>query len=71
MTLSAAGKVVNPKIVKGDSFVRVLHTMEKGDVIEIVTSPTPTVKLNGDNILNQVDRLSRFAPLKVQPGGND
>jgi hypothetical protein len=65
MTLSAAGKVVNPKIVKGDSFVRVLHTMEKGDVIEIVTSPTPTVKLNGDNILNQVDRL------KVQPGGND
>lgn len=71
MTLSAAGKVVNPKILKGDSFVRVLHTMKEGDVIEIVTSPTPTVKLNGENILNQMDRLSRFAPLKVQPGGND
>lgn len=71
VTMTATGKVVNPKISRGASYVRLLQTLQAGDVVEIVTSPTPMARLNGVNVLNKIDRASSFVKLNLQPGSND
>lgn len=57
----ASGTVVNPKLVINDAYVRVLDTMQDGDVItmDFAANP-PTVKKNGVNFIGQCDRTSKF-----------
>lgn len=68
--LQAEGQVTNPKLIKDDAYIRILDTMEAGDVIEIVFFPYVRVRKNGENILNKVDRASNFAGMQMQPGIN-
>lgn len=68
--LQAVGQVINPKLIKDDVYIRILDTMEAGDVIEIAFSPYVRIRKNGANILNKVDRTSNFTGLQMRPGVN-
>ena len=67
----AKGEVVNPTLKKGDYFIRILDTMQDGDVIEIdfVKTP-PTVKKNGVNIIGKTTRDSNFKDMVLSIGTN-
>ena len=71
-TLTASDKVRNPKITKDGAFVRLLLTMQAGDVIHISTAPGQ-MRVTQDgvgNILQKVDRTSQISGLRMQPGAN-
>ncbi len=63
----AKDEVVNPAMRLDDgSYIRVLTTMQRGDVLEINTSAgEKAIYLNGVNITNRIDRSSSFIGLKV------
>ena len=71
-TLTASSEVLNPKITKDGAFVRLLLTMQAGDVIRITTAPGQMrVTQDGQgNILQMVDRQSQISGLRMQPGTN-
>ena len=65
----AKGDVVNPSLIIGDSYVKVLDTMSTGDVIEMdFTNSPPTVKKNGKNIIGKCDRKSSFDTMILNKG---
>lgn len=63
----AKDNVVNPAMRLDDgTYIRVLTTMKKGDLLEINTNPgEKAIYLNGTNITNRMDRTSNFIGLKV------
>lgn len=69
VTITAEGRVDNPKIVNGSAYVRLLDGLQAGDTVVISTKP-PRITKNGANILNKVDRTSNFTGLAMQPGAN-
>lgn len=67
----ARGNVVNPKITLRSTgqFVRIITEMQKGDRIEIdTTNRNQTIKMNGENIYNRIDRQSQT--FEIKPGGD-
>lgn len=57
----ALGTVVNPKLIIGNAYVKVLTTMTADDVIEMdFTSAPPTIKKNGTNCIGLCDKKSAF-----------
>ena len=71
ITITADDAVTNPKIIKDGVFVRLIDTLEKGDVVIITTNPRSIrITKNGQNILNKVDRASNFAGMQMSPGTN-
>lgn len=68
----AKGVVTNPKLIIGNSYVRVIDVMEEGDTIEIdfVKNP-PTVKKNGINIIGKCDRTSSFDTMVIGIGDTE
>lgn len=66
-TAIGPGTVQNPKLIHGDSFVRVLYTMNPGDVVDIDTEKR-VVRINGVNALNKIDKASSFGGMRVDPG---
>lgn len=71
ITMTADGTVVNPKIVKDGSFVRLIDELEAGDTVVITTDPRKIrITKNGQNVLNRADRASSFTGLQLQPGSN-
>ncbi|MBR5596480.1 MAG: phage tail family protein [Lachnospiraceae bacterium] len=65
----AKGMVVNPALIIGESYVRVLDTMIEGDVLEMdFTNSPPTVKKNGKNIIGKCDRKSSFDTMILNKG---
>lgn len=71
ITMTADGTVVNPKIVKDGSFVRLIDELAAGDVVVITTDPQRVrMTKNGENVLNHADRASSFTGLQLQPGSN-
>lgn len=67
--LFARGEVVNPKIIKGDRYVRLLTTLHEGDVAEIdITAKTITI--NGQDALHLIDRTSGFTDMAFEVGDN-
>ncbi|MDY2656273.1 MAG: phage tail family protein [Candidatus Limiplasma sp.] len=66
-TAMGPGTVQNPKLIHGDAFVRVLYTMNPGDVVDIDTEKR-IVRINGVNALNKIDKASRFGGMRVDPG---
>ncbi len=65
----ARGEVVNPKLIAGDGFVRVLTTLREGDTLE-VDGRARSVALNGVNISTRLDRRSDFSGIAFAPGSN-
>ena len=66
-TAMGPGTVQNPKLIHGDAFVRVLYTMNPGDVVDIDTEKR-IVRINGVNALNKIDKASGFGSMRVDPG---
>lgn len=66
-TAMGPGTVQNPKLIHGDAFVRVLCTMNPGDVVDIDTEKR-VVRINGVNALNKIDKASSFGGMRVDPG---
>lgn len=67
--LYARGEVENPRIIKGDSYVKILDTMEQGDIIEIDLTEK-TITKNGVNYLSRIDRSSNFTGINLGVGDN-
>lgn len=66
-TALGPGTVKNPKLLHGGAFVRVLCTMQPGDVTEIDTEKR-IVRINGQNALGRIDKASAFDGMRVDPG---
>lgn len=67
----AKGNVTNPVLKKDDKYVKLLDTLQSGDVliIDLVSSPAKITK-NGENIIRLVDRTSSFTDMKFDVGNN-
>ena len=61
--------VVNPQLVKGQYYIRVLTTLHAGDKLTIDTEKKQ-VKLNGASILHLVDKTSNWAGMRMDVGVN-
>lgn len=61
--------VQNPKLTRGSAYVRVLCALNPGDALEIDTEAR-TVRLNGQNVLNKVDKRSNFQQMVMGVGLN-
>ena len=68
---TALGDVTNPMLKKDDKFIKILDTMEAGDVIEmdLVSKPVKITK-NGVNIIGKTDRQSSFNEMVFNVGQN-
>ncbi len=65
--MTARGEVTNPKLIAGSGYVRVLGTLDAGDVLTI-DGRTKAVTLNGENASAKLDKTSRFDGIVFQPG---
>lgn len=69
---TAKGEVVNPKLTVNGNYVRVIDTMQEGDVIIIdFTKNPPTVKKNGVNYVGHCDRTSAFDEMALVVGDSE
>lgn len=65
----ANGEVVNPKLIINGEFVRVIDTLEHGDVLEMdFTTLPPRVTKNGVNFIGHCDRTSNFTDMVLSLG---
>lgn len=71
VVLTANGPVTNPKIIINGHYVRVLDTMNEGDVIimDFAANP-PTVRKNGVNHIGRCDRTSEFDQMGLSIGNS-
>lgn len=69
VVMTVRGDVENPSIYKndGESYIRVLETLYEGDKLEIDVA-NRSVRLNGKNIINKVDRYSDFRGMQLGIG---
>lgn len=65
--LTCRGPVKNPKLIKDEAFIRILTTLEKGDVLEIDTFQR-SIRLNGKNAITLLDRESSFSGMTLEVG---
>ena len=65
--LTCRGPVKNPKLMKDGAFIRILTTLEKGDVLEIDTFQR-AIRLNGKNAITLLDRASSFSGMTLEVG---
>ena len=69
---TAKGEVVNPKLTVNGNYVRVIDTMQEGDVIIIdFTKNPPTVQKNGANYIGHCDRTSAFDDMALVVGDSE
>ena len=67
----ANGTVKNPKLLKDDKYIRILDTLQRGDVYEIDFVKKPlTVKKNGANAIGKTDRTSNFLDMLLDVGAS-
>lgn len=69
-SITATGTVENPKLIKDKKYVRIIDTMDAGDVylIDFVSNP-PTVKKNGKNFIRKLDKTSNLIDMALEVGG--
>ncbi|MDD6058200.1 MAG: phage tail family protein [Clostridiales bacterium] len=68
----ARGEVENPKLTINGNYVRVIDTMQKGEVIIIdFTKNPPTVQKNGANYIGHCDRTSAFDDMALVVGDSE
>lgn len=63
------GTVINPKVLVNDSYIRLITTLNEGDIVEI-NLVDKKVTLNGLNCMGVIDRTSSFSGMKLEPGDN-
>lgn len=69
---TAKGTVVNPRLTVNGNYVRVIDTMQLGDVIIIdFTKNPPTVQKNGANYIGHCDRTSAFDDMALVVGDSE
>lgn len=69
--MTAKGSVTNPKLIKGDKFIKILDTLETGDVVIIDLENQPvSITKNGVNIIGKTDRTSSFNDMVFNVGSN-
>lgn len=67
--IRATDSVKNPSIRLGDGYVRLIRTLQQGDIVELdVTSRPPIVTLNGQNAMHLIDRQSSILNLRIDVG---
>ena len=67
--IRATDYVKNPSIRLGGGYVRLIRTLQQGDIVELdVTTRPPIVKLNGNNAMHLVDRKSSILNLRIDTG---
>lgn len=65
--ITATGEVINPKIMKDEAYVRLILTLEAGDVLRIDLQKN-RITLNSENCIGKTDRTSSFQGMKIEPG---
>lgn len=70
-SIIATGTVENPKLIKGDKYVRIIDTLQSGDVytIDFVSKP-PKIKKNGVNSIGKIDKTSSLIGMSIEVGGD-
>lgn len=69
--IKAHGEIINPAIVKDGRHVKIMKTLQSGDVLLIdFESMKASVKLNGDNAIGYASRDSAFKNMQMQVGEN-
>ena len=72
VVIKARGEVVNPKIIIGGKYVRIIDIMEDGDVITVdFTANPPTVQKNGVNFIGNTDKTSSFIGMELAVGDTE
>ena len=66
---TALGTVVNPKLIAGGGYVRVLCTLARDDVL-VIDGYAKSVMLNGVNVSTKLDRASNFSGIVFAVGTN-
>lgn len=69
IVIKAKGSVINPKIIIGSSYVRVLKTLAENDVVDI-DMVRNKITLNGVNCFRLLDRTSSFTDMIIKIGNN-
>lgn len=65
------GEIKNPSITKDGKTIKILDTMEGGDVVEIdLQSSPPRLTKNGQNAIQLASRDSVFTGMEMQVGAN-
>ena len=67
IAIAKRGKVDNLKfILNNKEYIKVNQTLKQWDVLEINTNPRQkSVTLNGENVINRIDRNSSFFSLRM------
>lgn len=70
--ITAYDRIVNPSLRIGNGYVKVLKTLNTGDVLELdASSRPPKVTLNGVNAMNLIDRNSTILNMMIEVGETD
>lgn len=67
--MTARGEVVNPRLTHGDSYIRIVTTINKGDTL-VIDTERRIVTLNGQNAITYVDKTSNFQGMTLSVGSN-
>lgn len=66
---SFTGATLNPVFYKGNNFIKINSSFNKGDIIEI-DFENKRVWINGENSIQKVDKMSTFIDMEITPGNN-
>jgi hypothetical protein len=69
VTITASGEVQNPKVTINDAFVRMILSMESGDVL-VLDMENDRITLNGVNAIGKIDKESRITDIELPPGNS-
>lgn len=69
MTINFTGHAVNPKIYKDNYYVRILGTFSEGDIV-LIDFENCTIRKNGTNWIQYIDRSSTFTQMGLELGDN-
>jgi len=67
VTITASGQVQNPKVTINDAYIRLILTMEQGDVL-VLDMDQDRITLNGVNCIGKIDKTSRITDIELPPG---
>lgn len=67
--IEAFGKVLNPKIMKDNTYIRIIDEIHNRDVIDIDLVEN-VIQKNGSNCIGKVDRTSSFSEMTMSVGDN-
>lgn len=69
VTINFTGHAVNPKIYKDNYYVRILGTFSEGDIV-LIDFENCTIRKNGTNCIQYIDRSSTFTQMGLELGDN-